>query len=60
MSLCNSPGLALRKGKVDTISKGSEYKVVQVTSPGLKGSQEHRMDVLSLGLTSWLPGVSPG
>lgn len=60
MSLCDSQELALEKAKVENISEGSGYQVDQASSPGLEGSQDHKMDALSLSLTSWLPWVSSG
>lgn len=50
-SLCDSQGLALGKGKVESISEGSGYEVDEASSLGLEGSQDDKVDVLSLGLT---------
>ena len=60
MSLCEFQGFALGKGKIENISEGSVYGVVQASSLGLEGSRDRKVDVLSRGLTSWLHGVSPG
>lgn len=56
MSLRDSRGFALGEGKVENIFEGSGNKVVQASSLGLEGNQDH--EVLSLGLTSSVTRVS--